>query len=65
MKKKQSYFCIEANIKEKQVCSSQAFELAATTERLQVGGGYATLIKISYEFETLAKLTTYAGLTVK
>ena len=51
MKKKQSYFCIEVNITEKQVCSSQAFELAATTERLQVGGGYATLTKTSYEFE--------------
>ena len=34
--------------KKGRVCSSQrsqGFELATTTERLQVGGGYAVLIK--------------------
>ena len=40
---------MELNItKEKSYCSSQrsqAFELATTTERLQVGGGYTVLIK--------------------
>ena len=36
---------------QKKVCSSQrsqAFMLAATTERLQVGGGYVVLIETSY-----------------
>ena len=35
---------------------SQAFELAATTQWLQVGGDYTVLIKTSYE--ALAKLIT-------
>ena len=39
------------------MCSSQrsqAFEFAATTERLQVGGGYVVLIETSHK--ALAKL---------
>ena len=39
---------LELNITKEKVCSSQrsqAFELATTTERLQVGGGYTVLIK--------------------
>ena len=46
------------------MCSSQrsqAFELAATTEQLQVGGGYVVLIETSYK--GLAKLIT--RLTIK
>ena len=52
-KLKQSYkLYIALNIKKENVCSSQrsqAFELATTTERLQVGGGYTVLIQTSYE----------------
>ena len=36
------------------MCSGQAFELATTTERLQVGGGYTVLQKTRHGI--LAKL---------
>ena len=47
-KQKLSELYIELNITKEKVCSRQrslAFELATTTEWLQVGGGYTVLIK--------------------